>query len=239
MYRDSLYLIQYAKDSISRAENAEDGNDCTMRIGTSVMTSSQSIAEIWSMLRLSEPNFKFQLVSFENTPENAREILRNLGENIDIVAGVFDENFLQSRKCSTMQLSREPICVALSIYHPLAKKDSLEISDLYGENLMIIRKGWNTYVDKLRDDLWNHHPRITIKDFSFYDIEIFNRCASSDELLMAIGKWNNIHPLVKVIPVSWNHTIPFGLLHSPKPTVKVQKLLSAINRSPLSEISTR
>ncbi|HRL00623.1 MAG TPA: LysR family transcriptional regulator, partial [Trichococcus flocculiformis] len=120
------------------------------------MTSSQSIAEIWSMLRLSEPNFKFQLVSFENTPENAREILRNLGENIDIVAGVFDENFLQSRKCSTMQLSREPICVALSIYHPLAKKDSLEISDLYGENLMIIRKGWNTYVDKLRDDLWNH-----------------------------------------------------------------------------------
>ena len=62
------------------------------------MTSSQSIAEIWSMLRLSEPNFKFQLVSFENTPENAREILRNLGENIDIVAGVFDENFLQSRK---------------------------------------------------------------------------------------------------------------------------------------------
>ena len=104
---------------------------------------------------------------------------------------------------------------------------------------MIIRKGWNTYVDKLRDDLWNHHPRITIKDFSFYDIEIFNRCASSDELLMAIGKWNNVHPLVKVIPVSWNHTIPFGLLHSPKPTVKVQKLLAAINRSPLSEISTR
>ena len=87
--------------------------------------------------------------------------------------------------------------------------------------------------------LTEKHPHITIKDFSFYDIEIFNRCASSDELLMAIGKWDNIHPLVKVIPVSWKHTIPFGLLHSPKPTVKVQKLLAAINRSPLSEISTR
>lgn len=106
MYRDSLYLIQYAKDSISRAENAEDGNDCTIRIGTSVMTSSQSIAEIWSMLRLSEPNFKFQLVSFENAPENAREILRNLGENIDIVAGVFDENFCKvenAQQCNSQE----------------------------------------------------------------------------------------------------------------------------------------
>lgn len=29
------------------------------------------------------------MVSFDNTPENAREILGNLGRNIDLVAGIF------------------------------------------------------------------------------------------------------------------------------------------------------
>ena len=54
------------------------------------------------------PDLKFQIVSFENTPENARDILRNLGENIDIVAGTYDDEFLKSRACSALKLSTNP-----------------------------------------------------------------------------------------------------------------------------------
>ncbi len=52
------------------------------------------------------PDIKFQIVPFENTPENAREILANLGKNIDIVGGIFDETMLHLRGCAGLELTR-------------------------------------------------------------------------------------------------------------------------------------
>ena len=45
---------------------------------------------------------------------------------------------------------------------------------------------------------------------------------------MAIGNWENVHPLLKVIPVSWNHSIPFGILHSPEPSAEVKDFIDSI-----------
>ena len=42
--------------------------------------------------------FGMSLRGEQCTPQNARRILANLGKDIDIVAGVFDEAFLRSRK---------------------------------------------------------------------------------------------------------------------------------------------
>ena len=57
-----------------------------IRIGTSPMTPAQVLLALWPKIHEHYPNMKFQLVPFENTPENAKEILANLGQNIDIVA---------------------------------------------------------------------------------------------------------------------------------------------------------
>lgn len=56
---------------------------------------------------------KFKMIPFDNTPENAAEILANLGENIDTVCGVFDETLLNLRKCKGIVLSNEMFCVAM------------------------------------------------------------------------------------------------------------------------------
>lgn len=45
------------------------------------------------------PEIKFQFIPFENTPENAREILKNMEQNIDVVAGIFDNTKLNVRDC--------------------------------------------------------------------------------------------------------------------------------------------
>ncbi len=54
---------------------------------------------------------KFQLIPFDNTLENAREILGNLGQNIDVVAGIFDDTMLDLRHCAGVQLRRSPSAV--------------------------------------------------------------------------------------------------------------------------------
>lgn len=227
MYQDAKYIIGYCRDSVTRAKNAmlEDSN--IIRVGSSPMTPAQLLMRLWSKVQKLHPDMKFQIVPFENTPENAREILGNLGKNIDIVGGIFDETMLSLRGCAGLELVRGPFCCAVSIHHRLAEKDRLKISDLDGENLMLMHRGWSHYVDQLRDDLWQNHPKINIIDFDFYNMDIFNRCENSDNVLLAIPGWANVHPLLKVIPVEWNHSIPYGILHSIEPSPAVKRFLDA------------
>ena len=231
LYQDAKYVIQYCKDSVTRARNAMRKTDDVIRIGTSPMTPAQVLVELWPKLQNYCPGTKFHLVPFDNTPENAREILGNLGQNIDVVAGIFDETMLNLRQCEGLEISREPICCAVSVHHRLAQKDFLTIPDLYGEKLMLIQRGWSHSVDLLRDNLWKNYPQIEIVDFNFYDVNAFNQCENNNCVLMAVPKWQYVHPLLKILPVDWGYTIPYGLLHSPAPSPVVKQFLYAVEKA--------
>ena len=231
LYQDTKYIIQYCKDSVTRAKNAMQKSENVIRIGTSPMTPAQVLVDLWPKLQEYCPDTKFRLVPFDNTPENAREILANLGQNIDVVAGIFDETMLELRQCAGLELSKEPICCAVSVHHRLAQKESLTISDLYGENLMLMRRNWSHHVDLLRDDIWKNHPQIHIVDFDFYDVAAFNQCENNNCVLMAVENWRYVHPLLKILRVDWDYTIPFGLLHAPKPSAVVKQFLKAVQRA--------
>ena len=236
LYRDAKYIIRYCEESVVRAKNAMQSDSSIIRIGTSPMTPAQLLVQLWSKIQVYCPNLKFELVPFENTPENAREILGNLGKNIDVVGGIFDEAMLNLRSCAGLELSREPFCCAVSIHHRLAVKDRLSIEDLYGENLLLMKRNWSSYVDRLRDEIWKNHSQINIIDFDFYNMSIFNRCENSNDVLLAIAGWANVHPLLKVIPVDWDYSIPFGLLHSPKPSATVKEFLRAAKKAVSSQL---
>lgn len=229
LYKDTKYIIQYCRDSVVRAKNAMQEDVNVIRIGTSPMTPAGILVELWPKIHVICPEIKFQLVPFENTPENAREILKNLGQNIDVVAGIFDDTLLNVRSCAGFEISRQPLCCAVSIHHPLASKNKLNPRDLYGENLMLMHRDWSHYVDELRDDIWQNHSEIHIIDFDFYSVDIFNRCENSNDILMAVQAWDTVHPLLKVIPVEWEHSIPYGLLHSKTPSDAVKRFLNAIH----------
>ena len=217
LYQDAKYVIQYSKEAVIRAQNAMQENTDVIRIGTSPMTPVQFLMQLWPKIQENCPGMKFQIVPFENTPENARNILGNLGQNIDVVGGIFDETMLRLRGCAGLELFYTPLCCAVSVYHPLAEKNILRMEDLYGQNLMLMRRNWSMYVDRLRDDIWQNHPQINIIDFDFYDVNVFNRCENGNDILMAVSVWENVHPLLKIIPVEWKHSIPYGCIHSSLP----------------------
>ena len=229
LYKDSKYIIRYCKASVLRAKSA-GGEERVIRIGTSPMTPGQFLVDLWPKGHSLCPDIKFELVPYENTPENAREILANLGQNIDIVAGPFDARALQNWRCAALLLSRQPIRLALSLHHPLAGKTRLTVQDLHGERLMMIRRGWNGAMDALRDGLAQKHPEIEIVDFDFFSLDTFNRCENANDLMVAIDNWKSVHPLLKVVPVRWKFTIPFGILHAPAPSPTVERFLEAIRQ---------
>ena len=225
---DAKYIAAYSKEAVARAREAEEKGGSVVRIGTSPMTPAQILVELWPKLHERLPNLKFRLVPFENTPENAREILKNLGRDIDIVAGFCDETMLEYRGCCGLELFRAPICCAVSLSHPLASKERLAVSDLFGENLMLIRRGRIKAVDELRDELARSYPQVKVVDFDFYNTEVFNRCENGGGLLMAVECWRAVHPLLRIIPVEWEHAIPYGLLHAHEPSPLVRECIEAI-----------
>lgn len=228
LYQDAKYMVNYSKEAIDRAKEAGNDEDDVIRVGISPMTPPQVFVELWPRIQEQYPNVKFKLVPFENTPENAREILANLGQNIDVIAGIFDETMLELRKCNGVELSREPFCVAVALHHRLAGKKVLTPEDLKGERLLMMRKGWSYYVDALRAELTEKYPEITIADFDFYNVDIFNRCENSNDMLLAIKSWESVHPLMKILPVEWDYKMPYGLLYAKDPSEKVEKLVRTV-----------
>jgi len=49
-------------------------------------------------------------------------------------------------------------------------------------------------------------------------------------VLLAFKSWERVHPLIRIIPVEWDYTMPFGILHSKEPSEKVRRLIKAINK---------
>ena len=82
----------------------------------------------------------------------------------------------------------------------------------------------------MRDELTKRHPEIIFEEFPFYSLRIFNECENSDKLLLSIKKWKHTHPLLKILPVEWDYSMPFGLLHSKEPSKAVQALLDTIGQ---------
>lgn len=81
---------------------------------------------------------------------------------------------------------------------------------------------------RARNAMQSNDPEIQIIDFSFYNLEVFNQCEHENALLMAVPQWESVHPLLKILPVEWNHSVPFGLLHSPTPSPTVRKLIRTV-----------
>ena len=130
-----------------------------------------------------------------------------------------------------LPLGRYPKMCALSREHPLAGKDHLELSDLYGETLMMVAEGDSEVNDLIRQDLRQNHPAIRIEDTPhFYDVSVFNRCAETRNILLTLECWKDVHPALVTLPVHWDYTIPYGLLYALDPPEDVQRFVETVKR---------
>lgn len=120
---------------------------------------------------------------------------------------------------------------AVSREHRLASKKCLEISDLYGETLMMVAEGDSGINDFIRNDLRRNHPQIRIEDTPhFYDISVFNRCAETQNVLLTLECWKDVHPALVTIPVNWEYSIPYGLMYALNPPEDVLRFVKTVEK---------
>ena len=228
-FQDAKYIIDYSNQAIEKAKDIDNKDrQQSIRIGTSIMTPAKFLLDIWSEIQKFNPYLKIELIPFENTPINSVEILRNLGKHIDIVAGLYDDGFLEERRCKAAHLYDKKLLFAIPVTHPLCGKTKIELSDLKGRTVLLIRKNWNEYIDKLRTDLIENGTEI--EDFDMFNLNAFNRAAQENIPIITVEGWEDVHPLLRIVSADWNYSIPFGILYSPTPTKQVKDFISALHK---------
>lgn len=229
LLRDARHIVQYSEESVVRARMAERAEKRIVRVGVSLMTPSTLIARLWPRVKELCPGMSIQVVTFENGPEAARG-LADLGRDMDVVLGVFDENFLVEHECAGLELSREPLWCAVPEGDELVASETVTLDALRGRSLMLIRRGWNADIDTLRDRIRTDYPDVAIVDFPQYRAEVFNRAANEDLALAALAVWRGVHPLLHIIPTDWDCSVSYGLLHAPEPSEYVAVFLDAVRK---------
>lgn len=214
IYRDAEFIKDYSSKSVSAARAALHADDTVFCVGTSLLNPAKPFMDLWYRVNSSFPEYKLHLVPFEDKHEGILSEIEKLGEKFDFLIGVCDSKEWLSR-CRFLPLGRYKKMVAVSREHRLAQKSRLDIEELYGETLMMVKRGDSKINDSIRNDLENNHPLIHIEDTPmFYDLSVFNRCAQTDKVLLTLECWQEVHPGLVSIPVNWDYSIPYGLLYS-------------------------
>lgn len=229
LLKDAKHIVQYSQDSVARARTAERKEKKIVRVGVSLMTPTTYLTDRWSEIKARCHGLSLQLVSFENTRQIANDILENLGRDIDVVLGIFDDGFLDRYKCMGLELEQQSICCSVPVGSNLAELSELTFDDLAGERLMLIERGWNENTDKLRDDILARSPQIEIVDFPMFNASAFNQCANEDLVMVSFDFWRDVHPMLKSIPTNWGMSATYGLMYSPDADERTLELINALS----------
>ena len=226
--QDARYILEYLERAERKAREIHDGeNRRSIRIGTSVMTPAKFILDVWAQIQSRMPTLKIELIPFENNPVNSVEILRNLGQHIDVVAGQYDDAFLRERRCLAAHMYDKKILLAVPVSHALSAESLITIEKLKNRKVLFIRRGWNTYIDGLRNKL--EAKGVKTEDFEMFNISAYNRAVTENIPIITVEGWEDVHPLLKLIPADWEDSIPFGVFYSPTPTKLVKKFIDLLS----------
>ena len=230
IYKDAKFMISYSRKAVEAAKQLEHTEAVTLRVGTSMLNPCKVFMDLWNQVNDRFAQFKISIVPFEDNHESILSVIDSIGEKFDFLVGVCD-SIQWLNRCNFYPLGEYERCCAVPVKHRLSSKKLLKITDLYGETLMMVKRGDSPINDRIRDEIEQHHPQIRIEDTpNFYDINVFNRCEQENYILSTIECWKDIHPSLITIPVDWEETIPYGLLYSLHPSDAVIQFLEALER---------
>ncbi|PLS30995.1 LysR family transcriptional regulator [Bifidobacterium margollesii] len=226
---DAYDIIEESKHALRHARRlAEDG--ASIRIGVSLLRPATALLNLWPRLAPAmaahHPPIRLELVPLSDAPDGFLHAIDHLGDSVDAVVTGFSRGSWH-HPCQTLQLAEYQLCMGVPLSNPMAHRTRLTIGDLAGQRVHLPPIGEGDAMDEARARLAKQGD-VTLIDMKRYEFDVFNECAQSGDLILAKSIWSNLHPSIRLIPMDWDITVPYGLLYARRPTPIVRDFVSSL-----------
>lgn len=226
--RESDALIALS-DSIRRdvlRAGAADSDE--IRVGASTVFPGHYVFDRFEEHRAALPDVKLRLISYGNTRLEVDRTLSRLGEEVDLIAGVFDERFLSRYGADGIVIERVPIGLSVPAHDSLSGLDKIPVRELNGRTVLIPKRGMLEDFDEAAGELFRGAPDVKTVEFELLDVETFNRAAEIGALILNIACWTQTHPLFRHVPLDWTSVARFGFFYAKNARDAVRRFVDAV-----------
>ena len=220
-------MIRHSRSILQKAKELEGKREYVVHVGVSLMNPAGILLEQWHKASALYPNLHLEITPFEDTVPSFQDVLNNLGGKIDLISCPYETNYWGDRY-NSFHLRDLPLRISCAKTHRLAQKKLLRVEDLYGETLLLAKRGITPYLDRVWNFLEQEHEQVRIREIDTMELSVFNHAVSSGELLLTADCWKAVHPLIATTPVEWDFTMPYGLIYAKDPPQEMVQFIMAL-----------
>lgn len=229
LYEDAKTLIRLSEDALNKARLLAESSETTVRVGTSLLYKCRLLPEIWARISEQCPELKIEILPMTEY-QNRGDSFSMLGVKYDLWEGIYGSAGWKGI-CQFLELSRTPICCAVSSSHRLAGIKKLTMQDLNGEYIVMPIEGVSAEIDAFRREVRENYPTIQIVDSSYYGVDTFTMCEVNQYVLITQPVYSDIHTNLITIPLETDYTLPYGLIYANEPTTATKKFIAAVKKT--------
>ena len=231
LYAETLNLIRESERIRDKVHRAGTSAVHIVRVGTSSLYPCHVFMDLWDSIHEQLPGWQLKVISFDDEANR----IPLLGELYDFIVGpynIFDEDSEYAFK----QIGHYRFTISVPRSSPFSKREELSFSDLSGQPLMIMEKGFSPVNDEIRSKILKEYPEINIVDIPpHYDMSTFNHAVETGSLLLSLSCWDRVHPGMKCIPLAEGYELQYGMTYLKKS--EVMKEFAAATASSLPTCS--
>lgn len=225
-YKDAKKLLHLADQTITRARQADVETNKIIYIGASAFAPISFLSKLCKQVQEKDETFRYQIV-YERSLSNEPPDYQRMRANFDILFSVYNDHFLKLANMQALHLSDRKVQFGVSTRHLLASKDKITIEDLAKETLFLGRRGICTQFDEIRQAVLEPITQ-NIIEFEELNPEVLNKCEMNGLIMLMIDYWQNINPLLKLLDVDWEYTLPHGIIYPSNPSEKVASFIRLV-----------
>lgn len=225
LYEDAKTLIRFSEDALQKARLLAESSESTLRIGTSLLYKCRMLPDLWPKVNEIRPDLKIEIRPMKEY-ENRQTVFSRLGLDFDLFEGIYASAW--NGTCRFLELTRTPVCCAVSKGHRLAMASELSMQDLNGEVLVMPIRGVSEELDAFREEILRDHPSTRIIDSEYYGVDTFALCEMNSYVLITQPVYEDIHPNLITIPLQTDFSMPYGLVYAKEPTNAADKFIQAV-----------
>ena len=225
LYEDAKTLIRFSEDALQKARLLAESSESTLRIGTSLLYKCRMLPDLWPKVNEIRPDLRIEIRPMKEY-ENRQTVFSRLGLDFDLFEGIYASAW--NGTCRFLELTRTPVCCAVSKGHRLAMASELSMQDLNGEVLVMPIRGVSEELDAFREEILRDHPSTRIIDSEYYGVDTFALCEMNSYVLITQPVYEDIHPNLITIPLQADFSMPYGLVYAKEPTNAADKFIQAV-----------